>query len=296
MHVLQIMVLAVIQGLTELLPVSSSAHVILAERLMGLDPGSPEMTFLLVMLHTGTMFSVLIYFWPRWKRLLAPMQTGSASVDKSGMGHFVKMILLATACTGVLGLGLKILIERVILEGFLGYPYGEVEQLFRNLPLIAVALLAAGLLIIAAGIWEKGEKTSGLDVVSSVVIGTVQGLCLPFRGFSRSGATISTALFYGIRRALAEDFSFALAVALTPPVILVELRRLLKASGLHAITGTSLTALTLPGVLGMFGSFLAGLVALWWLSSWLERGRWRYFGYYCVFFSGVVLLSHRIGL
>ena len=296
MHLLQIMLLAVIQGLTELPPVSSSAHVILAERLMGFDPASPEMTFLLVMLHTGTMFSVLIYFWPRWKRLLAPMQTGSASGHKSGMGHFVKMIILATACTGVLGLGLKILIERVILEGFLGYPYGEVEQLFRNLPLIAVALLAAGLLIIAAGIWEKGKRTSGLDVGSSVVIGMVQGLCLPFRGFSRSGATISTALFCGIRRELAEDFSFALAVLLTPPVILVELRRLLKASGLHGIMGASLTALTLPGVLGMVGSFLAGLVALWWLSSWLERGRWRYFGYYCVFFSGGVFLSHWIGL
>lgn len=296
MSFLQIMILGVIQGLTELLPVSSSAHVIVAERLMGQDPASPEMTFLLVMLHTGTMFSVLIYFWPRWRRLLAPGGMTADSAGKLAKGHFLKMIILATACTGTLGLTLKIIIEQVILEGVLGYPQGEVEQLFRNLPLIGVALLAGGLLIIAAGIWEKAEKASGLNVVSSVLVGTIQGLCLPFRGFSRSGATISTALFCGMRRGLAEDFSFALAVVLTPPVILVELRRLLKASGLHAITGTSLTALTLPGVLGMFGSFLAGLVALWWLSSWLERGRWRYFGYYCVCFSGVVFLSHWLGL
>lgn len=296
MHFLQVMVLAVVQGLTELLPVSSSAHVIVAERLMGLDPGSPEMTFLLVMLHTGTMFSVLIYFWRRWKRLLAPAGGAADSAGKMEKGHFLKMIILATACTGILGLALKIIIEQVILEGGLGYPQGEVEQLFRNLPLMGVALLAGGLLIIAAGTWERAEKTSGLNVVSSVLVGIVQGLCLPFRGFSRSGATISTALFCGIRRDLAEDFSFALAVLLTPPVIVLELRRLLKASGVHAITGASLTALTLPGVLGMCGSFLAGLVALWWLSSWLERGRWRYFGYYCVFFSAVVFLSYRIGL
>ena len=59
---------AVIQGAAELLPVSSSAHVILAETLMGLDPSSPEMTFLLVMLHTGTMFAVLVYYWRRWQR------------------------------------------------------------------------------------------------------------------------------------------------------------------------------------------------------------------------------------
>ena len=70
MNTLQIVILALIQGAAELLPVSSSAHVIVAERFMGLRPSSPEMTFLLVMLHTGTMFAVLFYFWPRWKPLL----------------------------------------------------------------------------------------------------------------------------------------------------------------------------------------------------------------------------------
>ena len=61
--------LAIVQGIAELLPVSSSAHVIVAEKLMGLDPSSPEMTFLLAMLHTGTLFAVIVYFfWKSWKR------------------------------------------------------------------------------------------------------------------------------------------------------------------------------------------------------------------------------------
>jgi len=64
----QILILALIQGACELLPVSSSAHVIAAEKLMGLDPSSPEMTMLLVMLHTGTMFAVIVYFWRGWRR------------------------------------------------------------------------------------------------------------------------------------------------------------------------------------------------------------------------------------
>ncbi|HWT78464.1 MAG TPA: undecaprenyl-diphosphate phosphatase, partial [Candidatus Methylomirabilis sp.] len=277
MHILQIMLLAAVQGLTELLPVSSSAHVIVAERLMGFDPASPEMTFLLVMLHTGTMFSVLIYFWPRWRRLMFPGRATTGSEGNSAARNFLTVTILATACTGVLGLALKFIIERIVLEQVFGYAHGEVEQLFRNVPLIAAALLAGGLLIIAAGIWEKTEKASGLTPASSVAIGIVQGLCLPFRGFSRSGATISTGLFCGLRRDLAEDFSFALAVVLTPPVIVLELRRLLRASAVQGITGAQLAALTLPGVLGMFGSFLAGLEALWWLSAWLERGRWRYF-------------------
>ena len=64
---LKVLILAVVQGLAELLPVSSSAHVVVAEKLMGLDPSSPEMTLVLVMLHTGTMFAVIFYFWSQWK-------------------------------------------------------------------------------------------------------------------------------------------------------------------------------------------------------------------------------------
>ena len=67
MNLLQVIVLAIVQGFAELLPVSSSAHVVVAEKLMGLDPSSPDMTLLLVMLHTGTMFAVIVYFWRSWK-------------------------------------------------------------------------------------------------------------------------------------------------------------------------------------------------------------------------------------
>jgi undecaprenyl-diphosphatase len=290
MDSLTILFLAVVQGLSELLPVSSSAHVILAQRLMGFDPGSPEMTFLLVMLHTGTMFSVLIYFWPRWHMYLFP--------DVREPGHsparFVGMVALATACTGTLGLGLKILIERVILERMLGHAHGEVEALFRYLPLIAVALMAAGILIITAGLWDQEANRVHLNAKHSFWIGIVQGLCLPFRGFSRSGATISVGLIAGLRRDVAEDFSFALAIALTPPVIVIEVRRLLKAAGTGFDIQTA--GLLAPGIIGMVASFVTGLFALGWLSSWLDQGRWRYFGYYCVIFACVVLVAYLLGV
>ncbi|MGC2764831.1 MAG: undecaprenyl-diphosphate phosphatase [Candidatus Acidiferrum sp.] len=67
MALLYILILAIVQGLAELLPVSSSAHVVVAERLLGLDPSSPQMTLLMVMLHTGTMFAVIVYFWRQWR-------------------------------------------------------------------------------------------------------------------------------------------------------------------------------------------------------------------------------------
>lgn len=277
MDLIQIIILAVIQGFAELLPVSSSAHVIIAQHLMNLDPGAPEMTFLIVMLHTGTMFAVLIYFWSRWKKLL----NGQAESRK-----FLKAVIIATGVTGVLGLSLKFLIEKVIMEHFLGFAKGEVEHLFRVLPLISLALFSVGLLIIYAGFKSKKNAHAELNDKVALRIGLVQGLCLPFRGFSRSGATISTGLLMGISRDLAEEFSFALAVVVTPPVILLQLKRLLTA---YQGTEVHIAQLLMPGLTGMVFSFLAGLVALRWLSSWLEKGRWQYFGYYCLALSCVVL-------
>ena len=274
MRIDQIVGLAVVQGFAELLPVSSSAHVIVAEKLMGLDPSAPEMTFLLVMLHTGTMFAVLTYFWARWRQL---------SLD------FFKMTLIATAVTGVIGFGLKSFLEKVLLPPILKTDAAEIEHLFKSLPLIAVALFLVGLLILRASRNESSAQQAHLGLKQSLWIGFVQGLCLPFRGFSRSGATISTGLMCGVRRGLAEDFSFALAVILTPPVLVYSLHRLVKASGLSmAEASTQWRELLMPGLLGMCFSFVAGLIALRWLSSWLEHGKWRYFGYYCLAASLVI--------
>ena len=290
MSYLQIAILALIQGAAELLPVSSSAHVILAERLMGLDPAAPEMTFLLVMLHTGTMFAVLVYFWDRWKVLLFPSALPKGpGAQRVSRFHFLLMIILATGVTGVVFLGVEKALPRV-----LGQEKAEVEDLFRNLHLIAAALFVAGCLIIASGTLEPKGGTKPLTARPSVLIGLIQGFCVPFRGFSRSGATISMGLFCGIPQRLAEEFSFALAVVLTPPAIYRMLLRQLKS--MKGYSGQELLALVLPGTVGMVFSFLAGLVALHFLSNLLERGKWKYFGYYCLAAAGVVLWAARSGL
>src|SRR6202167_4744108 len=181
MTLLHVVILAIVQGLAELLPVSSSAHVVVSEKLMGLDPSSPEMTLLLVMLHTGTMFAVIVYFWKQW------MKTYFESAE--AFKRIVILLFVATALTGVIGEGLIKAIEKF---AFPGQQHAEVEQLFGRLDLIAPALAAVGILILIAGIYEKrhpfvGDKNSGgLGMKQASVIGIVQGLCLPFRGFSRS--------------------------------------------------------------------------------------------------------------
>src|ERR1700674_4985991 len=103
MSLLNVIILAIVQGLAELLPVSSSAHVIVAEKLMGLDPSSPPMTLLLVMLHTGTMFAVIVYFWQRWRTTYFQ----SARTFKT----FAVRVGTATALTAVVGGALIKLIE-----------------------------------------------------------------------------------------------------------------------------------------------------------------------------------------
>jgi undecaprenyl-diphosphatase len=284
---LKVLILAVIQGAAELLPVSSSAHVILAQKLMGFDPASPAMVFLLIMLHTGTMLAAIVYFWPAWKAIFfSPASPGAGR-------RFLLMILLATAITGVLGLGLQFLIERVVLERMLGRAHGEVEELFRSLPLIAVALAAAGVVILASSRFDRANHTGELTPTSAALIGLVQAFCLPFRGFSRSGATISIGLMQNLPRRLAEQFSFALAVVLTPPLIARQAWKLLKSD---EAANERLLDLLLPGFVGMGLSFLAGLVALRLLSAVLERGHWAFFGVYCLFFAGVMAAAAWSGL
>jgi undecaprenyl-diphosphatase len=99
----------------------------------------------------------------------------------------------------------------------------------------------------------------------------------------------------GVSRALAEEFSFALAVALTPAAIALETRRLFKSMHEQAGTFDFAHAMT-PGLIGMVFSFVGALIALKWLSSWLEKGRWHYFGFYCVAFACVVLAAAFSGV
>jgi undecaprenyl-diphosphatase len=279
MPLLKVIVLAIVQGLAELLPVSSSAHVVVAEKLMGLDPSSPPMTLLLVMLHTGTMFAVIVYFWQRWR------QTYFASMAQ--FKRTAVQVIVATLLTGVIGEALKVLIEKTV---FRGVPNAQIEDLFSHLEWIAPALAVGGVLILVAGLRERqaarGIARAQLTTRQAALIGAVQGLCLPFRGFSRSGATISAGMLCGVVKARAEDFSFALAVILTPEVVGREGLRVLHME--HESGTAAFAGVAAPALVGAVFAFGAGLVALKWLSQWLEHGRWYLFGVYCLVAAAAV--------
>jgi undecaprenyl-diphosphatase len=149
-----------------------------------------------------------------------------------------------------------------------------------------------------AGILEHRRRVPSAAVQEwnakqAALIGAAQGLCLPFRGFSRSGATISVGILAGVAKLRAESFSFALAVVLTPPVVARELLRLMHAQKIEKTV--DLAAAVLPSLLGAVCAFLAGLLALRWLSRWLERGRWYLFGIYCLIAAAAVAALHSSG-
>jgi undecaprenyl-diphosphatase len=287
MPVLYVLILAVVQGLAELLPVSSSAHVVVTEKLLGLNPSSPSATLLLVMLHTGTMFAVIVYFWRQWR------DTYFESI--ATFKRFAGLVVLATALTGLIG---EVIIKIVERTFFRGVPHAEIEDLFSHLELVAPALALVGVLILVAGILGKRRSTERLTQANDLnareagIIGAVQGLCLPFRGFSRSGATISTGMLLGVAKSRAEMFSFALAVVLTPVVVVREVIRLFHAE--HT-SGLAVSAGAFPSLLGAAFAFLAGLIALKWLSGWLDSGRWYLFGIYCLFAAVGVAYLHHLG-
>jgi undecaprenyl-diphosphatase len=285
---IHILILAAVQGLTELLPVSSSAHVIVAAKLLHENMSTPANALLLVLLHTGTMLAVIVYFWREW------VEEFLSSWAK--FLRFFKLVFIASLLSGLVGYPTILLVDRIVGHG--RHP-AEIEALFHKLNWIAPALAVVGALILYAGLRQARQPAAANQARAvgwpeAVVMGILQGFAIPFRGFSRSGATISGGLLTGGSRPQIESFSFAMVVAITPLAIARELWRRLHAAHQTA-AAVHLSAVLAPGLLGMVCAFLAGLLALRWLSRWLEQGRWYWFGVYCLAAAGVVQVLYMRG-
>jgi undecaprenyl-diphosphatase len=199
------------------------------------------------------MFAVIVYFWRKWR--------STCWQSMAAFKNFAGLLALASVLTGVVAEASMKGIEKTV---FRDVPHAQIEDLFSRLDLIAPALALAGVLILIAGILDKrGPRTLGephdLNLGQAALIGAVQGLCLPFRGFSRSGATISVGILAGVPKSRAETFSFALAVVLTPPVVARETMRLMQAEQVRG--SASLISTMFPSLVGSVLAFLAGLVA-----------------------------------
>lgn len=243
----KIVVLAVVQGFTEFLPISSSGHlVVLSAILANGDPSQLEIGDLSVVLHFGTLLSIIVFFWRRIWRLLGD--------DRRTIGLLVVGTIPAVVIGLTIELTCKHLIENALLAGLM-------------LPVTGVILLWAAREL--EGTRQYGELTLG----QALIIGVTQAMAI-LPGISRSGTTISAGLQLRMSPKEAATFSFLLAIPAIGGAGLLKAISAFRHGGLE----TPWQHLLIGGTV----SFVVGIVALFWLINWLERGRLRLFAWWCI--------------
>jgi undecaprenyl-diphosphatase len=254
METIHVVVLAVVQGLTEFLPISSDGHLVVAEEILGVEKDGAARLAVNVLLHAGTLLAVLVVYWRRIGRLLGE--------DAALIGK----LLVGTLPAAVIGLALK---------------YGAPE-LVGNTLLAGLMLMVTGGLLLWGSRQPLGELAyQQVTYGQALLIGTAQGLAV-LPGLSRSGSTIVAGLAVGLRRDAAATFSFLLAIPAISGAVALETVDLVREERATLSLG--------PLLLGVLIAFVIGLVALRWLLKWLEQGRLHQFAWWCIPLGAAVAL------
>lgn len=259
-------ILGLLQGLAEFLPISSSGHLVLGKSLLGMkDAGM----FFDVMLHAGTLLSILVVF----RKKLFKMIVGVFKKDKE-QREYVLYVVLASIPTAIIGIGFK----------------DKLESLFTNPRAVSIALLFTGTLLFLTR-WTKPAQeveNAKMNWWKALITGTVQGVaCIP--GISRSGSTISSMLFLKIDRKFAGEFSFLMSIPAVGGAALLDLIHWFKCQGSNALLESCQTAGTfnLALLAGMIVAFVTGIFALRWLLAFVQKGKLHYFAWY-VWAAGIL--------
>lgn len=260
---IEAILLGILQGATEFLPVSSSGHLVLAQHVIK-DFEQPGVLFD-VLLHLGTMVAVMIYFW----RDLAGLTSSLWRRDELAKSQHLMILLLIAGSvpTAVIGLLFK--------DFFIG--------LFERPGLVCSMLLVTGTLLWAA---ERLRRDAGpsrqMTYVDALIVGTVQG-CAIIPGISRSGSTIAALLMRGIDGETAARFSFLLALPAVFGATVLSLNDLGKVSG----------AALLPYAAGTLAALVTGLLCIHLLMGVIRRRRLHWFALYCWLVGGIGLILLR---
>ena len=258
MSILNAIILGLLQGLTEFLPVSSSGHLVLFKKLLGVDDPA---VFFIVSVHFGTLLAVLTVFWRLivntivsfFKGIVAGREV-SVRLNSDRYFKLAVLIIVGSLPAGLLG---------VLLNNW-------IESTFASPTLSAFMLLVTGFILWPTRYVKSSSKQVGYK--SSLMIGIAQAFAM-LPGISRSGMTISTGLYSGIKADRAVEFSFLLA----PPAILGA--TLLKAHEFLVAPPQDLPLF--PIILGTTVAYISGYLAIKWLLGIVRRGRLDWFSYYC---------------
>jgi len=251
--IIQALLLGVLQGVTEWLPISSSGHLAIAQHYLGLGLQVPIAFD--VMLHVATLLVILVFF----RRDIWDMLAAAARRDfGSPHGRLFLLIIVGMVPTAIIGLALR----------------SFFESMFSSMAAIAGALIITGTILVLS---RRGSGSKELGWLSAALVGIGQGIAVA-PGISRSGATIGTALFAGIKREQAVRFSFLLAAPAIAGAMLFE-------AGSLAMSGIAMPALAA----GFAASFIVGSLSLKLLIRLVAQKRFSWFAVYC-FALGIALL------
>ena len=258
MSVLQAIVLGIIQGLTEFLPVSSSGHLVLTNEILSTDLDPDKSMLMTVILHFATACSTIVIF----RKEILQILKGLFQFKWNDDTKFSLYIIISMIPAAMVGL----LFESQIEEFFAG-----------NVLLVGFMLLITGVLLFLADKAKSSEK--GVTTVSAIIIGISQAIAI-LPGISRSGATISTSVLLGIDRDKSARFSFLMVV----PLIFGKMAKDLMSDDVIYDSES-----TFPLIIGFLAAFVTGLFACKWMIALVKRAKLKYFSFYC-FAVGVAAL------
>ena len=250
----KIVILALVQGITEFLPISSSGHLSILKTFLDINSDG---ALIEVVLHAGTLISILLFYRKRLSKIFKRI----LNKDEESL-RFFSCVIVA-----------------IIPIGIIGFIFGDsIEYLFNNTKLVCLFLIITGIFLIFSNFWRS--KISNFNTRKSFLIGLAQMFAI-LPGMSRSGLTIGMGNIIGIDAKKSAEFSFIIAIPVLTGVIVKYFLNLEWDS-----ISISINYL----FLGLIISFITGLLSLRWLISLLEKGKFWYFGLYCIFIGLISLL------
>ena len=262
MDALQAIILGLVQGLTEFLPVSSSGHLALASAILGTDLSAAEdLTFSLT-LHAATVLSTIVVLWGEIWKLLKGLFSRTFNDEQA----YVLKIVISTIPVAIVGFCFK----------------DYLEAAFSSVLVVGVMLFVTAILL-AFAYYAKPRQKENISYRDAFIIGIAQA-CATLPGLSRSGSTIATGLLLGNRKESVAQFSFLMVL---PPIVGNALLDLLKGDFGGGVE-------TLPLVLGFITAFVTGCLACKFMIEIVKRGKLIWFAAYCAVAGATAILLHFV--
>ena len=269
LEIIKAIILGIVEGITEWLPISSTGHMILVDQFLKLNVSKDFMDMFLVVIQLGAILAVIVLYWEK----IFPFKfSNGIKIEKDTMIMWVKIVI---ACIPAAVIGLLF--------------DDQLNELFYNPTTVAVMLILFGILFIVIENYNKGKrsKINSLSEITynvAIMIGLFQLIAAVFPGTSRSGATIVGALLIGVSRTVAAEFTFFLAIPVMFGASALKLLKFGLATG-FTMTGNELSIL----LVGMIVAFIVSILAIKFLMSYIKNNVFKAFGWYRIILGIIVI-------